>query len=212
LLSDGGQGSQILGDASSPVPHKQEPPRGSCKGEEEAKEQLFLFIGGFLAGHLLGNGGAEFSLRLHPRHGGRTSGEATSESRAKRNGLVLLADAFGFEGFTAVGFLQLAGACVGRSGRFGPVCRGEGGRWGCWVLQGKRPHSSAAQAPGDPLLCPSYGCSGSPGKFLPGICFFPSAVPLYPSLPSGLTEEVWVRSGWSSHRTSQGTGRPRNRT
>lgn len=57
-----GQGNQSLGEASSTFASAKEPPRGSCEGEEEAEEQLFLLVGGFLAGHLLGNGGAEFPL------------------------------------------------------------------------------------------------------------------------------------------------------
>lgn len=43
----------------------------TCESKEKAEEQLFLFIGGFLAEHLFGNCKAEFPLRFLPCCEGR---------------------------------------------------------------------------------------------------------------------------------------------
>lgn len=170
------------------------------KSKEEAEEQLFLFIGGFLAEHLFGNCEAEFPLWFLPCCEGRMSWGKLQAKAWQRERLLLPTDAFGFEDFTLTPFcswVEHLQTNYKLSLRLSPPARVKGASRGAGSL---KKGISRAPGSGDALLCPSYWCSGCLGRFLLGVLVFTSGapIPFYIHLPSCLTEEIWVRSAWSS--------------
>lgn len=113
-------------DVSSLFACAEEPLQHTCEDEEEAEVQLILFVG-FLAEHLLGNGGAFCSWIPTLLQGKDKLVEAANKRQAEGNRLVPPTDTFGFEDFTAIACVQAAHTL---SHRLSPGGQGEEGRQG----------------------------------------------------------------------------------
>lgn len=127
--------------------------------------------------------------------------EGSCKQKYGRERLVLPSDTFGFEDITLThlcSWVEHVQANHELLLRLSPSARVKGAGRGAGSL--KDVSRAVQPSSGDALLCPSYWCIGCLGRFLLAVLVFPSgaSIPLYPHLPSCLTEEIWVRSEWSS--------------